>query len=51
MGKSKKIKENPKKELSEGKAIALSVFLFVGAAIAGYYILKFLVDFFFPNLF
>lgn len=51
MGKSKKIKGKPKKELSEGKAIALSVLLFVGAAVIGYYVLKFLADFFFPNLF
>ncbi|MDZ7714998.1 MAG: hypothetical protein U5J95_02180 [Balneolaceae bacterium] len=51
MGKSKKTKEKLKKELSEGKAIALSVLLFVGAAVIGYYVLKFLADFFFPNLF
>jgi len=50
MSTSKK-KKGADKELSEGTAIALTVLLFVAAIIAGYFLLKFVADFFFPNLF
>lgn len=49
MGKGKS--RSPKKELSEGKAIALSVlFLTVGIIVAGY-ALKIIIEYFFPGLF
>lgn len=49
MASAKNKKTPPKKELSEGKAIALSVLLIVVAIIAGYFVLKFIFDFFFPG--
>ena len=50
MADSKNKKGNAKKEMSEGRAIMLAVFLFTVAIIAGYFILKFILEFFFPGL-
>lgn len=46
-----KSNQAPKKQISEGKAIAIAVLLFVAASIAVIYGLSFVIDFFFPNLF
>lgn len=48
MGKKKK---SPyKKEMSEGKAIAISVLLFTAGAVILVYAIKFLINYFFPGL-
>lgn len=47
MGKKKK--SPPKKEMSEGKAIAISVLLFTAGAIVLVYAIKLLIDYFFPG--
>lgn len=49
MASSKQNKKASKKELSEGKAIALSVLVLAIAIIAGYYILKYILEFFLPG--
>lgn len=48
MGKKKK-KSPSKKEMSEGKAIAISVLLFTAGAIVLVYAIKFLINYFFPG--
>lgn len=47
MGKKKK--SPPKKEMSEGRAIALSVLLFTAGAAVLVYAVKFLISYFFPG--
>lgn len=42
-------KSSEKKEMSEGKAIALAVLLFVVGSIGVFYILRFIIKFFFPG--
>lgn len=49
MGKAKS--NPPKKEMSEGKAIALSVLLLTVGVIAVGYLLKLVISYFFPGLF
>lgn len=39
----------PKKEMSEGKAIAISVLLFTAGAVVLVYAIKFLINYFFPG--
>lgn len=46
-----KSNQSPKKQMSEGKAIAIAVLLFVAASVAVVYALSFVIDYFFPNLF
>ena len=41
-GKNKKV---PKKEISEGKTIALAVLIFTGGVVAVAYAIKFLIDY------
>ncbi len=50
MGK-KKNKPTSKKEMSEGKAIAVTVLLFAVGLIAAVYAIQFVINYFFPNLF
>ncbi|MGD8427554.1 MAG: hypothetical protein PVH63_07970 [Balneolaceae bacterium] len=49
MSKKKKVRP-PKKKLSEGQAIAITVLLFAVGLIAFIYAIKYVIDFFFPNL-
>lgn len=49
MGKAKS--KPPKKEMSEGKAIALSVLLITLGVIAAGYVLQLIINYFFPGLF
>ncbi|MGK7368933.1 MAG: hypothetical protein ACNS64_01860 [Candidatus Halalkalibacterium sp. M3_1C_030] len=49
MGKAKS--NPPKKEMSEGKAIALSVLILTLGLIAAGYLLKWIISYFFPGLF
>ena len=49
MGKAKS--QPPKKEMSEGKALALSVLLITVGVITAGYILKLIISYFFPGLF
>lgn len=49
MTKKKKGKR-PKKKISEGQAIAITVLLFAIGLIAGIYALKFIFDYFFPGI-
>ena len=49
MGKAKS--NPPKKEMSEGKAIALSVLLLTLGLIGAGYLLKWIISYFFPGLF
>lgn len=49
MGK-KNNKSTSKKEMSEGKAIALTVLLFALGLIATVYALQYIINYFFPNL-
>jgi hypothetical protein len=49
MGKAKS--NPPKKEMSEGKAIALAVLLFTVGIIAAGYLIKLFISYFFPGLF
>jgi len=49
MSKKKKGKPTQKK-LSEGQAIAITVLLFAAGVIALIYALKFIVEYFFPNV-
>ncbi|SHF86742.1 hypothetical protein SAMN05443144_11468 [Fodinibius roseus] len=44
-----KKKSPPRKEMSEGKAIAISVLLFTAGAVALVYAIKFLINYFFPG--
>ena len=44
-----KKKSPPRKEISEGKAIAISVLLFTAGAVALVYAFNFLFNFFFPG--
>jgi uncharacterized membrane protein len=43
-------KPTSKKEMSEGKAIAITVLLFAVGLIAAVYAVQFVIDYFFPNL-
>lgn len=45
----KKTETSPKKEMSEGKAIAISVLLFGAGLIVLIYVLQLLFGYFFPN--
>lgn len=49
MSKKKKGKA-PKKKISEGQAIAITVLLFAAGLIAFIYALKFIIGYFFPDL-
>jgi len=49
MTKKKKEKVHNKK-ISEGQAIAITVMLFAVGLIASIYALKFIINFFFPNI-
>jgi len=46
----KKNNKAPKKKISEGQAIAITVLLFAAGLIAFIYVLKFVIEYFFPNL-
>lgn len=48
MGKKKK-SPNPKKEMSEGKAITITVLLIAAGLIALVYAVQFIFGYFFPN--
>lgn len=49
MGKARS--KPPRKEMSEGKAIALTVLLVTAGIIAAGYLIKWVLSFFFPGLF
>ncbi len=49
MGKAQS--KPPKKEMSEGKAIALSVLLITLGVIAAGYLIQLIISYFFPGLF
>lgn len=44
-----KKKSPPRKEMSEGKAIAISVLMFTAGAVTLVYAIKFLINYFFPG--
>lgn len=46
-----KFKSNvPKKELSEGKAIAIAILAITGGLVGAIYLIRFILGFFFPGM-
>lgn len=48
---SKSRSKPPKKEMSEGKAIALTVLLITAGVVAAVYLIKLVLSYFFPGFF